>query len=75
LRTKLLEEAERQAVLRNALYIRVNTATFQAPDFYLKKGFELFAKFPILAERHKDQYEYYFIKYLQSSPNSHCLQT
>ncbi|EKE01781.1 MAG: acetyltransferase, GNAT family [uncultured bacterium] len=73
--SKLLAEAEKQAILKNEIYIRVNTATFQALDFYLKNGFEVFAKLPIFVEGHKDQYDYYLVKYLHTSPNSHCLHT
>ena len=62
--SKLLQEAQQQAILMRALYLRVNTATFQALDFYLKNNFEVFAKLPILVAGHKNQYDYFLIKNL-----------
>lgn len=62
--SKLLQEAQQQAILMRALYLRVNTATFQALDFYLKNNFEVFAKLPILVTGHKNQYDYFLIKNL-----------
>ena len=64
---QLLKKAEDYARKHQALYIRVNTGSFQAPEFYKKNGFELFAKFPLKTEGLKDQYDYYFIKWLDKS--------
>jgi ribosomal protein S18 acetylase RimI-like enzyme len=63
--SKLLEKVEEHAIKQKALYIRVNTATFQALDFYLKNGYEIFAKLPISVKGHSDQNNYYLIKYLK----------
>ena len=62
--SELLQAVKEQAILKHALYLRVNTATFQALDFYLKNNFEVFAKLPILVAGCKDQYDYFLIKYL-----------
>jgi GNAT superfamily N-acetyltransferase len=62
--TKLLEQAEAYARKNGALYIKVNTATFQALDFYLKNGYEVFAKLPLLITGMKNQFDYFLIKYL-----------
>ncbi len=64
----LLNLAEKFAVKNKALYIRVNTASFQAPKFYLKNNYELFAKLPLALDskkRKKQEYDYYFVKYLK----------
>lgn len=62
--TKLLVEAEKVARELNALYIRVNTGTFQALDFYLNHHYEVFAKLPLLTKCDTLQYDYYLLKYL-----------
>jgi GNAT superfamily N-acetyltransferase len=62
--SKLLKTAEEYAVKNKALYIRVNTASFQAPDFYLKNGYEIFGKLPLLVDSKEQHYDYYFVKYL-----------
>ncbi|MGD9152279.1 MAG: GNAT family N-acetyltransferase [Gammaproteobacteria bacterium] len=61
----LMYKAEEFAKEKEALYIRVNTATFQALDFYEKCGYEIFAKLPLKIEGHKEQHDYYLIKYLE----------
>jgi ribosomal protein S18 acetylase RimI-like enzyme len=62
--TKLLNIAKEYAEKNKALYVRVDTASFQAPEFYLKNGYECFAKLPIAVEGKEHQYNYYFVKYL-----------
>ena len=65
--TNLLSLAENFAAKNKALYIRVNTASFQALEFYLKNNYQLFAKFPLALDnkkRKKQEYDYYFVKYL-----------
>lgn len=69
--SKLLEIAEEQAIKNKAMYIRLNTGSFQAPKFYLKRGYELFAKLPLITKTKKKHYDYYFVKYLLAET---CLQ-
>ena len=64
--TKLLRKAEQCATKNKALYIRVNTATFQALNFYLKNGYQLFAKLPVKIPNKQDQFDNYLVKYLPS---------
>jgi len=64
--SRLLEQAEDCARQSDAIYMTVNTATFQAPDFYLKNGYEIFAKLPLFIANMEDQYDYFLIKYLKS---------
>jgi GNAT superfamily N-acetyltransferase len=63
--SKLLIKAEKHAIEKKALYVRVDTATFQALDFYLKNGYEVFAKLPLFVEGCPDQYNYHMVKYLK----------
>lgn len=63
--TKLLKQAEEIAIKNKVLYIRLNSGTFQAPDFYLKNGYQIFAKLPILTNGNEEHYDYYFVKYLK----------
>lgn len=60
----LLRRAEDLARNSNALYVRVNTATFQALDFYLKNGYQVFAKLPIKTNIVEQQFDYFLVKYL-----------
>lgn len=64
--TKLLERAKECARKNGALYIKVNTATFQALDFYLNNGYQVFAKLPLSVTGGKNQYDYFLIKYLEN---------
>ncbi|HZP38984.1 MAG TPA: GNAT family N-acetyltransferase [Methylomirabilota bacterium] len=41
---RLLEAAERRAVERGCRHAFVDTFTFQAPGFYLKQGYEVYAR-------------------------------
>lgn len=62
--SKLLQAAAEEAKKNGNLYVRVNTGSFQAPEFYKKHGYEIIAKLPIKTEKSQDEYEYYFVKYL-----------
>ena len=44
--TALLTEAERQAVARGCQYAYVDTMEYQAPDFYLARGFQIAGEIP-----------------------------
>lgn len=59
--SRLLEAAEKEAVLHGAKYVFVDTFDFQAPQFYVKHGYEQVFKlfdYPYTGER------YYYIKRL-----------
>lgn len=59
--SKLLEVAEKEAVLHDVKYVFVDTFDFQAPEFYVKHGYEQVFKlfdYPYTGER------YYYIKQL-----------
>ncbi len=59
--SKLLEAAEKEATLHGAKYVFVDTFDFQAPNFYIKHGYEQVFKlfnYPYTGER------YYYIKQL-----------
>lgn len=63
--SEILEKAEREAVLRGAKYVFVDTFDFQAPDFYVKHGYEQVFKllnYPYTGAR------YYYMKQLSSQP-------
>ena len=57
--SKILDQAEKEALVRNCTYSFVNTYQFQAPDFYKKHGYqEVFTlkEYPYSGKR------YYFTK-------------
>lgn len=62
----LLKTAEAHAIKNKALYIRLNTGSFEAPKFYLKHGYKLFAKLPLITKTKRKHYDHYFVKYLQN---------
>ncbi|MBU0456088.1 MAG: GNAT family N-acetyltransferase [Gammaproteobacteria bacterium] len=62
---RLLKAAEDHAKKHHVLYVRLETASFQSPDFYIKHGYEVFAKLPLLIEGEEQHYNYYLIKYLK----------
>ena len=64
--SKILKAAENYAIKNKALYIRLNTGSFQAPKFYLKNNYKQFAKLPIVTANKKKHYDYYFVKYLKN---------
>ena len=41
--TKLLENVEKEAFEKGANFVHLGTLGFQAKDFYVKKGYEVFA--------------------------------
>nr|WP_135552929.1 GNAT family N-acetyltransferase [Paenibacillus cymbidii] len=53
--TKLLEEAERLARERKCDFIKLDTLSFQALDFYRKQGYEVYGTLPG-AGRHTHYY-------------------
>lgn len=60
--SKILDQAEKEALVRNCTYSFVNTYQFQAPDFYKKHGYqEVFTlkEYPYSGKR------YYFTKDLE----------
>lgn len=63
--TNLLKIAEDYARKNKALYIRLNSGSFQAPKFYLKNGYKQFAKLPLITNTKQKLYDHYFIKYLR----------
>ncbi len=65
--SKLLKAAENCALKNKALYIRLNTGSFQAPEFYLKNNYEQFAKLPLVTTTKQKHYDYYFVKYLKQN--------
>lgn len=53
---KLMEMAETEARKRGCVGIYLNTASFQAPDFYPKLGFKVFAVMDDFPPGHKNYY-------------------
>lgn len=49
---KLLYAAEKMAKEKNCEFIKLDTLSFQAVDFYKKQGFEVFGSFKMLAGIH-----------------------
>jgi ribosomal protein S18 acetylase RimI-like enzyme len=65
--SQLLLQAEKYARKKKAEYIRLSTASFQAPNFYLKHGYKIFAKLPLpITNKHKE-YDYHLIKFLRKN--------
>jgi GNAT superfamily N-acetyltransferase len=62
--TELMRKAEQCAIKNKALYIRVDTVTFQALNFYLKNGFQPLAELPLKTPKKRNQTLYYLVKYL-----------
>ncbi|MBQ8340460.1 MAG: GNAT family N-acetyltransferase [Clostridia bacterium] len=44
--SKLLREAEKEAVLRNCHHVHLDTMSWQAPEFYQKHGYEVIGILP-----------------------------
>lgn len=59
--TKLLYEAEKQAVVRGCHHVHLDTMSWQAPDFYKKHGYEIVG---ILPDIPKGNQKYFLIKSL-----------
>lgn len=62
--SELLKYAEKQSSNLNDLYVRVNTASFQALDFYRKNGYKVLSKLPLKTNHLEQQYDYCLVKYL-----------
>lgn len=60
----LLRKCEEFAVKNGVFNARANTGSFQAPQFYLKNGFEIFAKLDIVAPDGSKQIDYFLKKSL-----------
>ncbi|MRN56090.1 GNAT family N-acetyltransferase [Paenibacillus monticola] len=56
---KLLEEAEKIAREKNCTFIKLNTFSFQAPEFYRKYGYKIIA---IIENAPQGNKHYYLIK-------------
>ena len=51
--SKLLAEAEREAMRRGCHHVHLDTMSWQAPDFYQKHGYELFGILPDIPSGHQ----------------------
>ena len=60
--SQLIELAEQEALKRGCQQALVDTLSFQAPDFYLKHGYQVFGKLSGFAGTHE---RFYFFKVLQ----------
>ncbi len=65
--SKLLSACEEFAIQRHIQNARVNTGSFQAPDFYKKNGYEIFAQLDIVAGDGSAQIDYFMRKKLEKS--------
>ena len=54
----LLAAAEQEAINRECQYAYLNTFSFQAPEFYQKRGYVIFGELPDFPQGHKR----YFLK-------------
>lgn len=55
--SKLLKAAEEAALEKGCRLVKVDTFSFQAPDFYVKQGFEIYGKI----ENHPEGYDQYYL--------------
>ena len=60
--TKLLQAAEQEAIARGCQQITLESFSFQAPGFYQKLGYEVFA---VLDEHPRSHQHYYLRKWLR----------
>ena len=51
--SKLLAEAEKQAVQRGCHHVHLDTMSWQAPDFYKKRGYETLGILPDIPSGHQ----------------------
>ena len=51
--TKLIHEAEKEAVLRKCHHVHVDTMSWQAPEFYKKHGYETIGILPDIPAGHQ----------------------
>ena len=63
--SRLLSACEQFAVEHGIHDARTNTGSFQAPDFYRKNGYEIFAQLDIIAPDGGAQVEYFLKKQLK----------
>ena len=56
--TKLLEEAEKISREKNCSFIKLNTFSFQAPEFYKKYGYKIIA----VIENAPNKFKHYYLK-------------
>ena len=62
---KLMQMAEKEGVKRGCKYVRLDTFSFQAPEFYKKLGYKVFGALKDYPGEHKR----YFLKKRLSRPN------
>lgn len=63
--TEVLARIEREALARGVFRFRVDTASFQALDFYLKQGYEVFAQ---LEDSPPGYTDYFLSKRIELNP-------
>jgi len=51
--TRLLREAEREAVRRGCHHVHLDTMSWQAPEFYKKQGYEMIGVLPDIPSGHQ----------------------
>lgn len=56
--TKLLEEAEKISREKNCSFIKLNTFSFQASEFYKKYGYKIIA----VIENAPNKFKHYYLK-------------
>jgi len=65
---QLLRAFEQVAIERQVVKVRLNTGSFQAPNFYLKNGYEIFAQLDITGPDGSEQIDYFLKKNLKIKP-------
>ena len=63
--SRILSTSEQWALKHGIFHARLNTGSFQAPNFYLKNGYEIFAQLDILAPDGSPQIEYFMKRNIQ----------
>lgn len=62
--SQLLAASEQFAIEHGILNARLNTGSFQAPDFYKKNGYEIFAQLDVIVPNGSTQIDYFMKKKL-----------